>query len=257
MSKNISRYRRIVTNINKLEKELEDLKDGDFEAKTSLLKMRLRSGESLERILPQAFALVREVAKRKLGMRAHNVQLQGAIGTHEGKIVEMRTGEGKTLTIVFAAYLNALEGKGVHVVTANDYLAQRDAKWMEKVYALLGLSVGIVTSKTNELERQISYGADVTYVTNNEVGFDFLKDNMLYEPADKKQQDLHFAIVDEADSVLIDEAQTPLIIADEQQTSQSEKDIYVKLNPVVEKLGKGNDFSVDKKEHTVFLTQKV
>lgn len=256
MSKHIRRYQRIVTKINKLEKDLEGLKDGDFEAKTALLKMRLKSGHSLDQILPEAYALVREVAKRTLGVRAFNVQLQGAIAAHEGKVVEMKTGEGKTLTIAFPAFLNALEGKGVHVVTANDYLAQRDAKWMGKIYSVLGLSVEFVTSKTSEFDRQVSYGADITYVTNNEVGFDFLKDNMLYEESSKKQRDLHFAIVDEADSVLIDEAQIPLVIADEQKTSQQDKEIYAKLNPMVSQLKKNDDFLVDKKEHTVALTEQ-
>lgn len=256
MNKHVRRYRRIVTKINNLEKELEGLNDGDFEAKTALLKMRLKSGHSLDQILPEAYALVREVAKRTLGARAFNVQLQGAIAAHEGKIVEMKTGEGKTLAIAFPAFLNALEGKGVHVVTANDYLAQRDAKWMGKIYSMLGLSVEAITSKTGEFERKIAYGADITYVANNEIGFDFLKDNMLYESSAKKQRGLHFAIVDEADSVLIDEAQIPLVIADSEKTSPQDKEIYAKLEPMIRQLVKKEDFVLDEKERSVVLTEQ-
>ena len=254
MNKHIRQYRRIVTKINWLEKEFEDLRDQDLSAKTTLLKMRLKSSHSLERILPEAFALVREAAKRTIGMRAFNVQLQGAIAAHEGKIVEMKTGEGKTLTIAFAAFLNALEGNGVHVVTANDYLAKRDATWMGPVYRILGLSVEFVTSETSEFDRQVSYGADVTYATNNEIGFDFLKDNMLYEAENKRQRELNFAIVDEADSVLIDEAQTPLVISDSKSSSKDDKALYIKLSPLVMKLKKGTDFEVNIEERTVNLT---
>lgn len=254
MNKNIRRYRRIVTKINKLEKDYKHLRDADFAAKTALLKMRLKSGESLEKILPEAFALVREVAHRMSGMRAFNVQLQGAIAVHEGKIAEMKTGEGKTLTITFAAYLNALEGKGVHVVTANDYLAQRDANWMGSVYKMLGLSVGSISSETSQFDRQVAYGADITYVTNNEVGFDFLKDNMLFDLKNQRQRGLHFAIIDEADSVLIDEAQTPLVISDSKKTGEEDKQLFARLNPIVKKLKKGVDFKVKLKESTATLT---
>lgn len=256
MDKNIRRYRRIVTKINWLEQEFQGLRDEDLSVKTSLLKMNLKSGQKMDRVLPEAFALVREAAKRTVGMKAFNVQLQGAMAAHEGNIVEMKTGEGKTLTIVFAAFLNALEGKGVHVVTANDYLAKRDATWMGPVYRMLGLSVGFVTSETDDFERQVSYGADITYATNNEIGFDFLKDNMLYESANVRQRGLHFAIVDEADSVLIDEAQTPLVISDSESSSKEDKDLYIKLNPFVIKLKKKVDFEVSEKERIVNMTQK-
>ena len=253
-NKNLARYRRIVTKINKFETEMFELRDGDFAAKTALFKMRLQSGESLDSILPEAYALVREAAVRALDKRAFNVQLQGAIAVHEGKIVEMKTGEGKTLTIVFPAYLNSLSDESVHVVTANDYLAKRDAEWMNKVYALLGVSVGTITSQTEELERQLSYSADITYVSNTEVGFDFLKDNMLYHKRNKRQRSLHFAIIDEADSVLIDEAQTPLVISSSKTPEEKDKQRFAEFNEYVKKLRNGIDFRVNEKHHTVSLT---
>ncbi len=252
-NKHRQRYRRIVTKINKLEKEMVELRGDDFSAKTALFKMRLKSGESLDELLPSAYALAREAAKRVIGLRAFNVQLQGAVAAHEEKIVEMKTGEGKTLAILFPAYLNALEGKGVHVVTANDYLAERDAKWMGKVYSFLGLSVGSITDKTEEFERQVSYSSDVTYVSNNEVGFDFLKDNMLYDKKNKRQRDLHFAIIDEADSVLIDEAQTPLVISDSILSDEDSKKQFVALNSLIKELRKNIDFEINEKERAVSL----
>lgn len=254
-NKHIARYRRAVTKINKLEQEYSELRDGDFPARTSLLKMRMKSGESSSRLLIEAYALVREAAKRTIGLRAFNVQLQGAIAAHEGKIVEMKTGEGKTLSIIFPAYLNALEEKGVHVVTANDYLAARDAKWMDKVFSFLGMSVGSITSKTKDIDRQISYGADVTYISNNEVGFDFLKDNMLFEKTNKRQRDLHFAIIDEADSVLIDEAQTPLVISDSIPSSGVDKRRFSRMNYMIDELDKDVDYVLDIKDRSVSLTQ--
>lgn len=254
MEKNLARYRRIVTKINKLENEFETLNKKDFVAKASLLKMEIENGKSLDTLLPEAFALVREAARKTIGFWAFNVQLQGAIAAHEGKVVEMKTGEGKTLSIIFPAFLNALEGKGVHIVTANDYLAKRDAEWMGKVFAVLGISVGIVTSETNEMERQISYAADITYVTNNEVGFDFLKDNMLFDKHNKRQRDLHFAIVDEADSVLIDGAQTPLIISDSEKENESDKELFHHLNKCIQELEDGLDYHINQKERTVSLT---
>lgn len=254
-NKHIARYRRAVTKINKLEQEYSELRDDDFPARTSLLKMRLKSGEPLSRLLIEAYALVREAAKRTIGLRAFNVQLQGAIAAHEGKMVEMKTGEGKTLSIIFPAFLNALEEKGVHVVTANDYLAARDAKWMGKVFSFLGMSAGSITSKTKEIDRQISYGADVTYISNNEVGFDFLKDNMLFEKVNKRQRDLHFAIIDEADSVLIDEAQTPLVISDSIPSSEEDKRRFSKMNYMIDELDKDIDYVLDIKDRSVTLTQ--
>lgn len=254
MEKNLARYRRIVTKINKLESEFETLNKKDFVAKTSILKMEIENGKSLDSLLPEAFALVREAARKTIGFWAFNVQLQGAIAAHEGKIVEMKTGEGKTLSIIFPAFLNALEGKGVHIVTANDYLAKRDAEWMGKVFGILGISVGVVTSETNEIERQISYGADITYVTNNEVGFDFLKDNMLFDKHNKRQRDLHFAIVDEADSVLIDGAQTPLVISDSQKANDDDKELFRRLNKSIQALKEEIDYHISQKERTVSLT---
>ena len=240
MEKNLARYRRMVTKINKLESEFETLKKSDFAAKTALLKMKLKKGNSLDSLLVEVFGLIREAARRTINLWAFSVQLQGAIAAYEGKIVEMKTGEGKTLAIIFVAFLRSLEGKGVHIVTANDYLAKRDAEWMGKVFALLGVSVGVVTSKTNGLERQISYSADITYITNNEVGFDFLKDNMILDSKNRCQRDLHFAIVDEADSVLIDGAQTPLVISDSQKTDESDKVIFQHLNKYIQELEEKN-----------------
>ncbi len=254
MDKNIARYRRIVTKINKFETEFETLKKREFSAKTSLLKMRLKSGESLDSLLPEAYALVREAARKTIGLWAYSVQLQGAIAAHEGKIVEMKTGEGKTLSIIFPAFLNSLSGEGVHIVTANDYLAKRDAEWMEKLFSLLGVSVGVVTSDTEETERQISYAADITYVTNNEAGFDFLKDNMLLDPHNIRQRGLNFAIVDEADSVLIDGAQTPLVISDSKKTSENDKLSFQRLNEHIKDLKENLDYKINQKEKTVSLT---
>ncbi|MBT3356661.1 preprotein translocase subunit SecA [bacterium] len=254
MEKNLARYRRMVTKINKLESEFETLKKSDFAAKTALLKMKLKKGNSLDSLLVEVFGLIREAARRTINLWAFSVQLQGAIAAYEGKIVEMKTGEGKTLAIIFVAFLRSLEGKGVHIVTANDYLAKRDAEWMGKVFALLGVSVGVVTSKTNGLERQISYSADITYITNNEVGFDFLKDNMILDSKNRCQRDLHFAIVDEADSVLIDGAQTPLVISDSQKTDESDKVIFQHLNKYIQELEEKLDYKVNQKERTVSLT---
>ncbi len=254
IDKNIQRYRRVVTKINKLEEKYQKLANNEFVTQTSFLKMQLESGEGLKKILPEAYALVREAAKRVTGMRAYNVQLIGAIAASDEKIAEMKTGEGKTLTIIFPAYLNSLERRGVHVVTANDYLAERDATKMKPIYDLLGVSIGFVTSKSNQAERQIAYGADITYVTNNEIGFDFLKDNMLYDVKNKVQRDLHYALVDEADSVLIDEAQTPLVISDAKKTPETDKLTYSKLNPVVKELRENIDFRINYKEHVVSLT---
>jgi len=254
VNSNIRRYRRAVTRINKLEQEYSELKDGDFPAKTSLLKMRLKAGEPLSRLLVEAYALVREAAKRTVGLRAFNVQLQGAFAAHEGKIVEMKTGEGKTLAIIFPAYLNSLEEKGVHVVTANDYLANRDARWMGKVFGFLGLSAGAITSTTKDFDRQISYNADVTYISNNEVGFDFLKDNMLFNKEGRRQRELHYAIVDEADSVLIDEAQTPLVLSDSTPSSEEDKNRFSKMNYMIDELDKEVDYNLNERERTVNLT---
>ena len=254
IDKNIKRYRRIVTKINKLEATVAKLTEGEFQKQTIFLKDALKNGKSLDDVLVEAYALVREAAKRVTGMRAYNVQLQGAIAVHEQKIAEMKTGEGKTLTILFPAYLSALEEKGVHVITANDYLAARDAKEMMKVYEMLGLSVGYITSKTNSFDRQVAYSADITYLTNNEIGFDFLRDNMLYEAKNRRQREFNFAIIDEADSVLIDEAQTPLVISNNKQQDESTESIYLKLKPVIAQFQKDIDYHINIEKQTVSLT---
>ena len=254
IDKNIKRYRRIVTKINKLEPAMQKLADADFKKQTVVLSEALKNGKTFEDIIEEAYALVREAASRVTGMRAYNVQLQGALAVHEQKIAEMKTGEGKTLTILFPAYLNALEGKGVHVVTANDYLAERDAKEMSKVYEMLGVSVGYVTSKTNPFDRQVAYSSDITYLTNNELGFDFLRDNMLYEAKNKRQRELNFAIVDEADSVLVDEAQTPLVISNNKTDDGNTENVYLKLNSPIAQFQENIDYNVNSKKQTVSFT---
>jgi len=253
-NKNIARYRRFVTKINKLEAEMSKLRDADFPRKTAEFKKAVKEGADPNDFLIEAYALVREAARRVLGLRAYNVQLQGALAVNEGKITEMKTGEGKTLTIIFPAYLNSLSGKGVHVVTANDYLAKRDATEMKPVYNFLGVSVDYITSDTNVFDRQVAYLSDITYATNNEIGFDYLRDNMLYEPKNKRQRELHFAIIDEADSVLIDEAQTPLVISNNKAKDQNAENIYRRLNPIIASLQPDIDYKVDIKKQTVSLT---
>jgi len=260
-------YRRTAQQINQLEPAFEALDDGALRAKTDEFRQRLTQGETLEMLLPEAFAAVREAGKRTLKMRHFDVQLIGGIALHEGKIAEMRTGEGKTLAATLPVYLNALTGKGVHVVTVNDYLARRDAEWMGRLYGFLGLSVGVNVPGMQRDEKQAAYAADVTYGTNNEFGFDYLRDNMVYEVADRVARGLNYAIVDEVDSILIDEARTPLIISGQ---AEDHTDLYVRINAVVPKLkkqigeadprtGEGviepGDFTVDEKSHQVFLTE--
>jgi preprotein translocase subunit SecA len=206
-------YRKTLERINALEIPMESLSDEALKAKTEEFKQRHQQGESLDDLLPEAFAVVREGSKRIMKMRHFDVQMLGGIALHQGKIAEMRTGEGKTLTATLAVYLNALSGRGVHVVTVNDYLASRDAQWMGRLYNFLGLSVGINLSQLTREEKQTAYRSDITYGTNNEYGFDYLRDNMVYESADRVQRKLNYAIVDEVDSILIDEARTPLIIS--------------------------------------------
>ena len=203
----------IVQKINDLEKTITPLTDEELRNKTQEFKDRLAKGETLDDILPEAFAVVREAAKRVLGLRHYDVQLLGGMVLHQGKIAEMRTGEGKTLVATLPSYLNALTGKGVHVVTVNDYLAKRDREWMGPVHEFLGLSVGYINHDMDNLERQEMYKKDITYVTNNELGFDYLRDNMVVRAQDRVQRPLNFCIVDEVDSILIDEARTPLIIS--------------------------------------------
>jgi preprotein translocase subunit SecA len=263
----LKQYRVVVQQINALETQFESLDDAALKAKTEEFKKRVADGESLEALLPEAFAVVREGSKRVLKMRHFDVQMIGGIALHNGKIGEMRTGEGKTLTGTLPVYLNALTGKGVHVVTVNDYLARRDAEWMGRLYTFLGLSVGVNMPQMSREEKQAAYAADVTYGTNNEYGFDYLRDNMVHETADRVQRGLSYAIVDEVDSILIDEARTPLIISGQ---AEDHTELYVRINAVVPKLkkqigeadprtGEGvikpGDFTVDEKSHQVFLTE--
>ena len=203
----------LVKKINALEPEMEKLSDEALQAKTPAFQERVRNGESLDKLLPEAFAVCREASRRVLGMRHYDVQLIGGMVLHMGKIAEMRTGEGKTLVGTLPVYLNALQGKGVHVVTVNDYLARRDAAWMGRLYNWLGLSVGVVYPGMPHADKKGAYGCDITYATNNEIGFDYLRDNMALSKEDRHQRGLHYAIIDEVDSILIDEARTPLIIS--------------------------------------------
>src|SRR5699024_7488303 len=225
----LRQYRRQVTRINALEPEYEALSDEDLAARTDTFRQRLADGETLDDLLVEAFAVVREASKRVFGMRHFDVQLLGATALHHGKIAEMRTGEGKTLMATLSVYLNALAGKGVHVVTVNDYLARRDAEWMGRLYNYLGLSVGVVVPQQDNEEKRAAYQADITYGTNNEYGFDYLRDNMEYRAEDRRQRPLYYAIVDEVDSILIDEARTPLIISGQ---AEDNTDLYVSMNAV-------------------------
>ncbi len=264
----LKQYRKTVTQINALEPSLEKLSDEALRGKTDEFKLRVAHGETLDALLPEAYAVVREASKRVMKMRHFDVQMLGGISLHNGKISEMRTGEGKTLTATLPVYLNALTGNGVHVVTVNDYLASRDAQWMSRLYNWLGLTVGINLPQMPREEKQAAYRADITYGTNNEFGFDYLRDNMVYEVADRVQRKLNYAIVDEVDSILIDEARTPLIISGQ---AEDHTDLYVAINRIVPALtrqvgeedprtGEGiitpGDFTVDEKSHQVFMTEQ-
>ena len=257
---------KVVARINALEPDFESRSDDELRAVTDELRSRLQGREGLDDVLPEAFAAVREAARRTKGMRHFDVQLIGGITLHEGRIAEMRTGEGKTLMATLAAYLNALEGHGVHVVTVNDYLARRDAEWMGPIYQALGLTVGVVQSGQNPADKRAAYRADITYGTNNEFGFDYLRDNMAFTLEDKYQRDLNFAIVDEVDSILIDEARTPLIISGPAEEST---ELYLKINKLAPRLKQvppgqledaqaepEGDFSVDEKNRQVELTEQ-
>jgi preprotein translocase subunit SecA len=255
-SKNERELRRIqplVDKISQLEPNISPLSDDQLRAKTSEFKGRVERGESIEEILPEAFAVVRETAKRTLGERHYDVQLIGGIVLHEGKIAEMATGEGKTLVSTLPAYLNALKGEGVHIVTVNDYLAKRDSQWMGVIYRFLGLSVGVILHELNDQERKKAYHCDITYGTNNEFGFDYLRDNMKFTLEDYVQRDLNYAIVDEVDSILIDEARTPLIISGPAEEST---DKYYKINRIIPSLKQGKDYQLEEKSHTAFLTEE-
>src|SRR5947199_665399 len=227
--------------INALEPEMQQLPDSEFPLRTEKFKKRLAEGETLDDLLVEAFALCREAGRRTLAMRHFDVQLIGGMVLHEGKIAEMKTGEGKTLVATLPVYLNSLAGKGVHVVTVNDYLANRDAAWMGPIYRLLGLSVGVIVHDLDDEERRQAYNSDVTYGTNNEFGFDYLRDNMKFDLADCVQRAHHYAIVDEVDSILIDEARTPLIISG---SSEESTEKYYRVNRIIPKLEKGEEIDV-------------
>ncbi len=260
----IKQYSQAVSKINSFEPALETLSDGQLRDKTDEFRARLAKGETLDNLLPEAFAVVREAGKRVLGMRHFDVQMIGGMVLHNNKIAEMRTGEGKTLVATLPAYLNALTGKGVHIITVNDYLASRDAEWMGRLHRFLGLSVGVNLSQMPHEQKQAAYAADITYGTNNEFGFDYLRDNMVYSPAERVQRGLAYAIVDEVDSILIDEARTPLIISGQ---AEDHTDLYVKMNAVPPLLTIGEaaktqedkdtgDYTVDLKSHQVLLTEE-
>jgi preprotein translocase subunit SecA len=264
----LKQYRSVVTRINALEAQFEKLSDDELRGKTVEFKERVAKGETLDALMPEAFAVVREGSKRIMKMRHFDVQLLGGMSLHNGKISEMRTGEGKTLTATLAVYLNALTGQGVHVVTVNDYLANRDAQWMGRLYNFLGLSVGVNLPQMPREEKQAAYRCDITYGTNNEFGFDYLRDNMVYEVVDRVQRGLNYAIVDEVDSILIDEARTPLIISGQ---AEDHTELYIAINRVVplltmqegeadprtgEGVTKPGDFTVDEKSRQVFLTEQ-
>ena len=277
--KYLKKIQPIVEKINSLESEVSSLSDDDLKAKTQEFKNRLKEGEALDNLLPEAFAVVRETSKRNLNERHYDVQLIGGVILHQGRIAEMRTGEGKTLVATLPVYLNALSGKGVHVVTVNDYLSRRDAVWMGQIYSFLGLSVGIINSEASyiydpnhkELDeerdeegsykvvneflrpctRQQAYDADITYGTNNEFGFDYLRDNIEYRKEEIRQRGYNFAIVDEIDSILIDEARTPLIIS--APTTESE-DLYAKFAKIAQTMIKDQDFTVEEKYKAIKMT---
>jgi preprotein translocase subunit SecA len=266
----LKRLMPLVARINALESSIQPLSDEAIRAKTAEFKERVSRGAAIDDLLPEAFAVVREAGKRALGMRHYDVQLIGGMVLHSGKIAEMKTGEGKTLVATLPAYLNALEGKGVHVVTVNDYLARRDSEWMGRIYRFLGMSVGVIQHELTDEQRQVAYGADITYGTNNEFGFDYLRDNMKFELTSMVQRGHHFAIVDEVDSILIDEARTPLIISGPAEVST---DLYYEVDKIIPKLKKGEvhqgqvksedrdrleasgDYTVDEKHKTVTLTE--
>lgn len=249
----LNRMAPIVARINELEPDYEKLSDQELKAKTAEFRGRLASGETLDQLLPEAFATVREAAKRTLKQRHYDVQLIGGITLHEGKIAEMKTGEGKTLVSTLPAYLNALTGKGVHVVTVNDYLAKRDSEWMGQIFRYLGLSVGVILHHLTAAERRQAYQADITYGTNNEFGFDYLRDNMAIEPSEMVQRALNYAIVDEVDSILIDEARTPLIISGQAGESTN---LYAQFTRVAARLKKDQDYTVDEKAHSVSISEE-
>ena len=264
----LKNYRKLSDQVAQFEAAVQALDEAQLKAKTQSFKDRYAAGETLDSLLPEAFAVVREASKRIMKMRHFDVQMVGAAALHEGKVAEMRTGEGKTLTATLPVYLNALTGKGVHVVTVNDYLANRDAQWMGRLYGYLGMTVGINLPNMSRADKQAAYAADITYGTNNEFGFDYLRDNMVYEVTDRVQRGQHYAIVDEVDSILIDEARTPLIISGQADDQTELYQVMQKLVPVLVKqegeedprTGEGvivaGDFTIDEKSHQIFLTDR-
>ncbi|MFQ6038484.1 MAG: preprotein translocase subunit SecA, partial [Candidatus Aminicenantales bacterium] len=251
--RDLKRLQPYVAAINEWEPTLKKLSDSQLRSKTDEFREKLRQGASLDDILVEAFAVVREVARRTLHMRHFDVQLMGGVVLHQGRIAEMKTGEGKTLVATLPAYLNALEGKGVHIVTVNDYLAKRDTEWMGPIYRFLGLEVGTIQHDMSDFDRKEAYRKDITYGTNNEFGFDYLRDNMKFRLSDLVQRGHHYAIIDEVDSILIDEARTPLIISGPTEESTA---IYYKVDNLVRRLRKDKHFKVDEKTRTVVLTEE-
>ena len=260
----IKQYLKVVDKINQLEAGLEQLSEEQLKDKTAEYRKRFQDGETLNSLLPEAFATVREAGKRAMSMRHFDVQLVGGMVLHDGKVTEMRTGEGKTLVATLPAYLNALSGKGVHVVTVNDYLAQRDSAWMDKIYSFLGLTTGVSVSNMEHEAKKQAYAADITYGTNNEFGFDYLRDNMAFTAEEKVQRDLNFAVVDEVDSILIDEARTPLVISG---AVSENSELHITFKDIVKQLERGKhketkdeeeegDYSVDEKNRSVHLTER-
>ncbi len=249
----IRRMQPLVEQVNQLEAGIRAMSDAELKNQTVRFRERLEKGEELDALLPEAFATVREASVRTLGLRHYDVQLIGGIVLHQGKISEMKTGEGKTLVSTLAAYLNALDGRGVHIVTVNDYLARRDSEWMGQIYRFLGLSVGVIVHGLDDEERKAAYGSDITYGTNNEFGFDYLRDNMKFYRESLVQRELNYAIVDEVDSILIDEARTPLIISGPAEKSTS---LYYQVNTIIPRLRKDEDYTIDEKARSVVLTEE-
>ena len=248
----LEKTKNLVSAINDKESSIKSLSDSEFREKTLNLKRSVQDNNSLKSIIPESFALVREAAKRTLGERHYDVQLAGGIILHEGKIAEMKTGEGKTLVSTLPAYLNSLTGKGVHIVTVNDYLAKRDSEWMGKVFNFLGVSTGCITNDLDDIKRKENYNRDITYATNNELGFDYLRDNMKYELSEIVQRDHNYCIVDEVDSILIDESRTPLIISGR---VEDKTNLYSISNEFIKHLQK-NDYELDEKNKNVILTDR-
>jgi preprotein translocase subunit SecA len=251
--RDLKKIQPLVAAINELEPGLRALTDDDLKSRTILFKQRIQNGESLDELIPETFAVVREASRRVLNMRHFDVQLIGGIVLHNGRIAEMKTGEGKTLVATLPAYLNSLSGKGVHIVTVNDYLAKRDTGWMGQIYQFLGLTVGTIVHGMTDAQRKVAYGSDITYGTNNEFGFDYLRDNMKFDPETIVQGDLNFAIVDEVDSILIDEARTPLIISGPAEKSTS---LYYQVNTIIPRLSKDKDYAIDEKARSAILTEE-